>query len=115
MFKSLFCSHDYRPYGTGYDDYMRCTKCEHTRDRKQSEQLSMAEEQELYYARRPPVTYTTDFEYMPDFYAKSFLDALDKKEKEKEKTRTEHAHLGMEARIAILEHRIEELESKFLK
>lgn len=110
MFNRLFCSHDYRPYGTGYDDYMRCSKCEHTRDRKTSERLSMDEEQELYYARKQPVSYKGDTaEYMSEFYAKSVIDVLVKKEKEKTRD------LEMEARIAILEHRIEELERKSRK
>lgn len=111
MFNRLFCSHDYHPYGTGYDDYMRCSKCEHTRDRKTSERLSMDEEQELYYARKQPVSYKCDTtEYMSEFYAKSVIAALVKKEKEKEKTRD----FEMEARITILEHRIEELERRVI-
>ncbi len=30
--KSLFCEHDWVPHGSGYDSYVRCTKCGKIKD-----------------------------------------------------------------------------------
>ena len=103
MFKRLFCTHNYAPYGTGYDDYMRCTKCEHTRDRKQSEQTHIDHQPQSFKSNM--------VDYISAEYYGGYAEAMHNLEKSIAK----HEKLHLEARMDILEQRIEDLEREIYK
>jgi hypothetical protein len=81
---------------------MRCSKCEHIRDRKQSEQIQSE--------TQPQSFKSAIVDHYTDHYG-GYVAEIHKLEK----SILEHEKPHLEARIDILENRIEELERKLFK